>query len=147
MGMSHYIFRTDWREEFKFWNSPISSFRQEIKGFYQRSRKFKKELKIRFSELFSGGLGRCSRIKAKFELKENIWPVFKKKKCTICIVKADQWRAWQTRKNVLFWGIFFFFLSKVDYSDWASPTVQGAYDSFPDFFRLGTFIDSTLMKL
>ena len=25
--------------------------------------------------------------------------------------------------------------------------VQGAYDKFPDFFRMGTFIDSTHMKL
>ena len=25
--------------------------------------------------------------------------------------------------------------------------VQGAYDKFPDFFRMATFIDSTHMKL
>ena len=25
--------------------------------------------------------------------------------------------------------------------------IQGAYDKFPDFFRCGTFIDSTHMKL
>ena len=25
--------------------------------------------------------------------------------------------------------------------------LQGAYDKFPDFFRMGTFIDSTHMKL
>ena len=25
--------------------------------------------------------------------------------------------------------------------------VRGAYDKFPDFFRIGTFIDSTHMKL
>ena len=25
--------------------------------------------------------------------------------------------------------------------------VRGAYDKFPDFFRMGTFIDSTLLKL
>ena len=25
--------------------------------------------------------------------------------------------------------------------------VRGAYDKFPDFFRMGTFIDSTHMKL
>ena len=28
---------------------------------------------------------------------------------------------------------------------WAD--VKGAYDKFPDFFRVGTFIDSTYMKL
>ena len=26
-------------------------------------------------------------------------------------------------------------------------TIRGAYDKFPDFFRMGTFIDSTHMKL
>ena len=25
--------------------------------------------------------------------------------------------------------------------------IRGAYDKFPDFFRMGTFIDSTHMKL
>ena len=25
--------------------------------------------------------------------------------------------------------------------------IQGAYDKFPDIFRIGTFIDSTCMKL
>ena len=25
--------------------------------------------------------------------------------------------------------------------------LRGAYDKFPDFFRMGTFIDSTPMKL
>ena len=25
--------------------------------------------------------------------------------------------------------------------------IRGAYDNFPDFFRMGTFIDSTHMKL
>ena len=28
-----------------------------------------------------------------------------------------------------------------------SYNVRGAYDKFPDFFRMGTFIDSTHMKL
>ena len=33
---------------------------------------------------------------------------------------------------------------------WMGPNVdyiRGAYDKFPDFFRMGTFIDSTHMKL
>ena len=28
-----------------------------------------------------------------------------------------------------------------------STNIYGAYDKFPDFFRVGTFIDSTHMKL
>ena len=31
--------------------------------------------------------------------------------------------------------------------DLAINNLRGAYDKFPDFFRIGTFIDSTHMKL
>ena len=93
----------DWIEQFKLWNNPITSFCQEIKGFTNEAESLKKELKIKFSEVFSGGLGRCNKMKAKFELKENIQPIFKKKKeYTLCIVKTDQWQTWKTRKNGCF---------------------------------------------
>ena len=62
------------------WNSPISSFCQEIKGFTNEAESLKKELKIEFSEVYSGGLGRRNKMKAKFELKEDVQLVFKKKK-------------------------------------------------------------------
>lgn len=39
-----------------------------------------KELKTQSPEVFTGGLGRCKKITAKFELKENVQPVFKKKR-------------------------------------------------------------------
>ena len=39
------------------------------------SDKLKKELKIKFLEIFSG-LQFCSKVKAKFEVKENVMPVF-----------------------------------------------------------------------
>ena len=48
----------DWMEQFKLWNSPISSFRQEIKSFNNKAEGLKKELKIEFSEIFSCGLVR-----------------------------------------------------------------------------------------
>ena len=35
-------------------------------------------LKGSFPEVFSAGLGKCSKIKAKFELKENTRPIFRK---------------------------------------------------------------------
>ena len=37
------------------------------------------ELKGSFSKVFSAGLSKCTKIKAKFELKENTHPVFRKK--------------------------------------------------------------------
>ena len=51
-----------------------------MKGFTNEAESLKKELKIKFSEIFSGGFGKCNKMKAKFELKENVQPVFKKKR-------------------------------------------------------------------
>ena len=78
------LYGTDWMEQFKLWNSSISSFCREIKNFTNEAEGLKKVLKIDFSELFSGGYGRCNKMKATFELKENVEPVLK---CTLCIVK------------------------------------------------------------
>ena len=66
MKNTNNLFRTDWMEQFKLWNSPISSFCQEIKGFTNEAENLKKELKIIFSEVSSGGLGRYNKLKAKF---------------------------------------------------------------------------------
>ena len=41
--------------------------------------KIKMELKGSFPGVFSAGLGKCTKITAKFELKENTCPIFKKK--------------------------------------------------------------------
>ena len=38
------------------------------------------EIKGSFSEVFSAGLGKCTKIKAKFEQKENTRPIFRKKR-------------------------------------------------------------------
>ncbi len=38
------------------------------------------ELKGNFPEVFSAGLGKCTKIKAKFELKENTRPIFRKRR-------------------------------------------------------------------
>ena len=38
------------------------------------------ELKDNFPEVFSAGLGKCTKIKANFELKENTRPIFRKKR-------------------------------------------------------------------
>ena len=79
-------------------------FCNKIYGFITSSNKLKKEKKI--PEIFSEGLGFRSKVKAKFELKENVTPVFRPKR-----------------------------------------QVRGSLNKFPDFFHMGTFIDSTHMKL
>ena len=66
--------------EWTRWSSPIRSFCQEIKGFTNETERFKERLKIKFSEVFSGDSGQCNKMKANFELKENVDQVFKKKR-------------------------------------------------------------------
>ena len=69
------LFGTDWMEEFDLLNVLINTFCNKIDGTTS-SDKLKKELKIKFPEIFSEGLGFCSKAKAKFEVKENVMPVF-----------------------------------------------------------------------
>ena len=54
-----------------------NTFCNKIDGTTTNSDKLKKELKIKFPEIFSEGLGFCSKVKAKFEVKENFMPVFR----------------------------------------------------------------------
>ena len=73
------------------------------------------ELKGSFPEVFSAVLGKCTKIKAKFELKENTCPIFRKKRnvpftAIVEINKVDR---------LVNMGI----LSKVEFSEWAAQTV------------------------
>ena len=51
-----------------------------IDGTTTSSDKLKKELKIKVPEIFSQGLRFCSKVKAKFEVKENVMPIFRPKR-------------------------------------------------------------------
>ena len=55
-------------------------FCQKVECFTAEAEKIKMELKGSFPEVFSAGLGKCTKIKAKFELKENTRPIFRKKR-------------------------------------------------------------------
>ena len=74
------LFGADWMEEFDLFNVPINTFCNKIDGTTTSSDKLKKELKIEFPEIFSERLGFCSKVKAKFEVKENVIPVFRSKR-------------------------------------------------------------------
>ena len=63
------LFGTDWMEEFDPFNVPLDMFCNKIDGTTTSSDKLKKELKIKFPGIFSG-LGFCSKVKAKFEVKK-----------------------------------------------------------------------------
>ena len=67
-------------EQFQLWDMPINSFCQKIQNLTSEADKIKEELKGKFPEVFSGGLDRYKKMSAKFESKQNIQPVFKKKR-------------------------------------------------------------------
>ena len=48
--------------------------------FYSNKKKYKTGLKRKCSEVFSEDLGTCTKVKAKFEIKENATPVFSPKR-------------------------------------------------------------------
>ena len=77
---SENLFGTDWIERLKLWDQPINNFCHKIENSLQRAQELKDELKERFPEVFSVGLGKCTKAIARFELKENALSVFKKKR-------------------------------------------------------------------
>ena len=77
--------------------------------------KIKMELKGSFPEVFSAGLGKCTKIKAKFERKENTHPIFRKKRN---VPFATTERINPELDQLVNTGI----LSKVEFSEWAAPT-------------------------
>ena len=110
------LFGTDWMEEFDRFNVPKNTFCYKIDGTTKSSDKLKKELKIKFPEIFLEGLGFCSKVKAKFEVKENVMSVFRPKKpvpyASVEIIDKELGR--QEKLGVI---------EKIDYSPWAAPVV------------------------
>ena len=67
-------------EEFNLFNVPIDTFGNKIDSTTTSLDKLKKELKMKSAETFSEGLRFFSKVKAKFEVKENVMPVFRPKR-------------------------------------------------------------------
>ena len=57
--------------QFRLWDLPVNSYRQIVENYCTEAEKLKTDLKLTYPELFSGGLGRCPKMLAKFELKNN----------------------------------------------------------------------------
>ena len=74
------------------------------------------DLKGSFPEVFSAGLSKCTKIKAKFELKENTRPIFRKKRNVPFAATEEINKELNRLVNM---GR----LSKGEFSEWAAPTV------------------------
>ena len=100
-------------EEFDLFNVPINTFCNKIDGTTTSSDELKKKKKI--PEIFSG-LGFCSKAKAKFEVKENVMPVFRTKRpVPYASVEIIDKKLGRLEKL----GV----IEKTDYSPWAAPTI------------------------
>ena len=73
------LFGSDWFQKFNLWDQPINMFGQKVECITAEAEKIKVELKGSFPKVFSAGLDKCTKIKVKFELKENTRPIFRKK--------------------------------------------------------------------
>ena len=80
MRNTNNLFGTDAITKFNLWDLPISSFCNNIEEYKDDSQNIKKEIKKTFPEVFSEGLGRCTKMTAKIKLKKNVQQVFRKKR-------------------------------------------------------------------
>ena len=67
----------DWIEKFNLWDCPISTFCRKLESVITNTEKLK--LKQKFPDVFSGGLGKCTKIKAQFQVKDHTQPILKEK--------------------------------------------------------------------
>ena len=78
------LFGKDWIVLFNSWELPInySSNKINVSSPFknQVTENMIKDLKIKFPKVFSEGLGICKKTEAKFEVKENAKPIFKRKR-------------------------------------------------------------------
>ena len=95
----------------------MSTFCRKIESTTSNSVNLKKELKQRSPLFFSGGLGKCSKLKAELKVKDGAQPVFKKKR-NVPFATLEQINKELDRLEQA--GI----LSKTNFSEWAAPTVH-----------------------
>ena len=103
-------------EKFKLWDVLINLFCQNLENLTIETKKLINDLKETFPEVFQGGLGRYNKMTVKFELKDNIQPGFKKKRNVpfVSLLQINEELDRLERTGVLL---------KIEYSQWASPTV------------------------
>ena len=119
-GVNSCLFGIDWIVLFDLWELTINSFCNSISVSEKKNSKqnedFLTVLKSEFPRVFSEGLGVYTKTEVNFELKQNVKPVFKPKRNVPFSSKEDiEIEQQRLQEN----GV----VKKVDYSEWASPTV------------------------
>ena len=82
----------------------------------KQTENFVNKLKSEFNKVFADELGCCTKTEVRFELKDNVKPVFKpKRKVLFSSSETIDKELGRLEENEV--------IKKVDYSEWASPTV------------------------
>ena len=115
MKNTNNLFGTDWMTQFRLWDLPLNSYSQKVENYGMEAEKLKTNLKQTYPKVFSGSLGRCTKILAKFELKDNIQLVFKKRNVPLALLEQIN----EELDRLVKTGV----LAKLQYSDWTTPTV------------------------
>lgn len=108
------LFGSDWMTMFGLWNVPLATVCNVV--HYGHSQPIAVEAEKMFPNLFSEGLGLCSKTKASLTLKANAKPIFRKARsapfAAMPLIEEEILK--QRRQNVY---------SPIEYSDYAAPIV------------------------
>ena len=96
----------------------MSTFCSKLKSPATNIEKLKQEVKKNFPGVFSGGLGKSTKIIAQFQIKDIDQPILKKKE-----KRNDTFAALEQINEELNRLERAGILSKTDFSEWAGPTV------------------------
>ena len=105
---------------FDLWEKPINAFCRRLNassmGKSKQTENFVNKLKSEFNQVFANKLGCCTKTEVRFKLKDNVKPVFKpKRKVPFSSLETIDEELQRLEENRV--------IKKVDYSEWASPTV------------------------
>ena len=110
------LFGSDWMHEFNLWNLPISTFCRKAESCSSATENLISKLKKEFAEVFTPGLGKCTKMSAELKLKQNMQPVFIRKRN---VPSASLDKINQELDKLGNVGI----LSKTEYNQWAAHVV------------------------
>ena len=110
------LFGTDWFGKFQLWDVPINNICNQVTSAQPEAETMICSLKKHFPNVFSPGLGKCTKLKAKFQLKKNATPVFRRKRN---VPFASQEHIEKELDRLVENDI----LTKVEHSEWAAPVV------------------------
>ena len=116
MNQTQNLFCMEWIGSFNLLNQPINSFSYSVSLNTNKVEKSKKELMIQFPEIFSEGLRKCSKAKATFKIEEDVMPNFSPKRKVHFATEGSINKELDSLEKI---GM----LTKMDYSEWANPTV------------------------